>query len=91
MSFRGILFDMSLLSFPSLRSIVRYSFSQYDNSCVSIIQETLRTLAFTLKLVYLTLVIFTQSISMMAGKLASSIEPAHEPGLFPPNPMFRMR
>lgn len=34
---------------------------------------------------------FTQSISMMAGKLASSIGPAHEPGLSPPNPMFRMR
>ena len=53
--------------------------------------EVPKTLAPTLKPIYLTWLFFTQSISMMAGKLASSIGPAHEPGLSPPNPMFRMR
>ena len=53
--------------------------------------EVPKNLGSYLKTYLSNLVIFTQSISMMAGKLASSIGPAHEPGLSHPNPMFRMR
>ncbi len=53
--------------------------------------EVPKNLGSYLKTYLSNLVIFTQSISMIAGKLASSIGPGHEPGLSPPSPMFRMR